>query len=162
MWWCLFTEKFHVHVGLCRYCWCSLGSPELLGQSYLHPHLHMCHDYLLFCWNMYSSRTKIESFEFSILNTCQNQYWNFTGMRNSTDTKYLLKHLFRMPTLLILWTTDDPILQEDAFCCQEPGVARLVRVKLAAGTAGPGGLSLLSGRRREWGLCRSAQSSVEK
>lgn len=35
-------------------------------------------------------------------------------------------------------------------------------VKLAVGTAGPGGLSLLSGRRRGWGLCKSAQRSVEQ
>ena len=87
--WCLFTGKLRVHVGLCRYCLCSLGSPELPRQSYLHPPLCIDHDHLLFCWNMYSSRTKIESCEFSILNTCQGQYWNITGKGNSTDTKYL-------------------------------------------------------------------------
>ena len=111
---------------------------------------------------MYSSRTKVESCEFFLLNTCQNQYWNITGMGNSIDTKYLLKHLFRMLTLSILRTTDDPIHQEDMVCCCRPGVARLVRVKSAVGTAGPGGLSLFSGRRRGLGLYKSAHRSVEK
>ena len=67
-----------------------------------------------------------------------------------------------MLTLSIVWTADDPIRREDVFCQQGPGVAQLVRVKLAVGTAGPGGLFLLSGRRRGWGLCKSAQRSVEK
>ena len=110
--WCHAVDPVYwevrVRVGLCRNCRCSLGSPELPRQSYLHPHLRIYPDYLLFCRNMYSLRTKIESCEFSLLNTCQNQYWNITGMGNSTDTKCLLKHLFRMLTLSILWTTDDP------------------------------------------------------
>lgn len=160
--WILFPEKSHVRVGLGRCCLCSLGSPELPRQSYLHPHLRIYPDYLLFCRNMYSLRTKIESCEFSLLNTCQNQYWNITAMGNSTDTKYLLKHLFRMLTLSILWTTDDRIRQEDMVCCCRPGVARLVQVKSAVGTAGPGSLSLFSGRRRGLGLYKSAQRSVEK
>lgn len=153
--WILFTEKFHVRVGLCRYCLCSLGSPELPRQSYLHPHLCIYPDYLLFCRNMYSSRTKIESCEFSLLNTCQNQYWNITGMGNSTDTKYLLKHLFRMLTLSILWTTDDPIRQEDVVCCRRPGVARLVRVKSAVGTAGLAACLCSVARGGDWGFTRA-------
>ena len=54
------------------------------------------------------------------------------------------------------------IRQEDMVCCRRPGVARLVRVKSAVGTAGPGGLSLFSGRRRGLGLYKSTQRSVER
>ena len=54
------------------------------------------------------------------------------------------------------------IRQEDMVCCRRPGVAWLVRVKSAVGTAGPGGLSLFSGRRRGLGLYKSTQRSVER
>lgn len=89
-------------------CWpfsdtaCFLLALLTFPGSSLHPHLHVYHDNLLFCSNMYSSRTKTESCEFSVLNTHQNQCWNSVGMENSTNIKHLLKPVCKTPSLLIL------------------------------------------------------------